>query len=467
MADFIQGDYSYIILGDYSLRARAIDKTKTTYEDIPKNVTYQGTTYFVTDLDSCFYNCTSLTSAPIIPDSVIYMDDCFKGCTSLTSVPIIPVGVTYMSDCFYNCTSLASPPIIPDSVTNMAGCFSVCTSLTNPPMIPDGVIYISTCFGGCTSLTSAPIIPDSVTNMRMCFTDCTSLTSPPVIPDSVTYMADCFNGCTSLISAPIIPDSVTNIAGCFRGCTSLTGDIYILAPLLSDIAIRHCFDGTIAPIVLHAYNGGQALANTSNNHNVIVGENITPIVLNTQAIEGKRWRVEMLLGGENVGSITGMVPSGTLYDMDDNEIIFGIGANSAQSCSRCYAIFESNNQVPNASMNLTIQNVAPPSTYQRVAVGVPSTATPSQIKQEGESSLISARTDVGSVRFNPIGTGLDTYNVGALLNRFGVQASSNYTKTQTNLDNDIKHCVTHAQNVMIDSTTTLQDWITEQYNNLA
>jgi len=153
----------------------------------------------LTDMSYCFYGCTSLTQAPVIPNSVTDMTHCFSGCTSLVKAPVIPNSVTDMHHCFYGCESLEQAPVIPDKVTDM-----------------------SSCFHGCKSLTQAPVIPDKVTDMRYCFCDCKSLTQAPVIPDKVTDMGRCFDGCTSLTQAPVIPSSVTNMNSCFYGCTSLT-----------------------------------------------------------------------------------------------------------------------------------------------------------------------------------------------------------------------------------------------------
>ena len=176
----------------------------------------------VTNMNRCFFDCISLVQTPEIPNSVTNMDGCFSGCTSLTQAPVIPSSVTNMVGCFSGCTSLVQAPEIPNSVTSMNGCFQNCTSLTQAPVIPDKITDISACFSGCTSLTQAPEIPSSVTNMSYCFSGCTSLTQSPVIPSSVKYMSVCFSGCTSLTQAPVIPDKVTDMESCFSGCTKLT-----------------------------------------------------------------------------------------------------------------------------------------------------------------------------------------------------------------------------------------------------
>ena len=176
----------------------------------------------LTDMSYCFYRCTSLTQAPVIPNSVTDMGGCFYGCTSLTQAPVIPNSVTDMEGCFGGCTSLTQAPEIPSSVTNMGVCFANCTSLTQASVIPSSVTNMDSCFDGCTSLTQAPVIPSSVTDMDSCFYGCKCLTQAPEIPSSVTSMWSCFYGCTSLTQAPEIPSSVTNMHSCFYGCEKIT-----------------------------------------------------------------------------------------------------------------------------------------------------------------------------------------------------------------------------------------------------
>ncbi|MGP1438936.1 MAG: InlB B-repeat-containing protein [Treponema sp.] len=48
-----------------------------------------------------------------------------------------------LQQCFYGCTNLVLAPIIPESVENMSGTFWGCTALTKAPEIPEGVKVIS------------------------------------------------------------------------------------------------------------------------------------------------------------------------------------------------------------------------------------------------------------------------------------------------------------------------------------
>ena len=69
----------------------------------------------------CFNFCTSLVSAPEIPDGVISLESCFYYCTSLVTASEIPNSVTNMVNCFYYCTSLTGEIIINAEITSTSG----------------------------------------------------------------------------------------------------------------------------------------------------------------------------------------------------------------------------------------------------------------------------------------------------------------------------------------------------------
>ena len=84
----------------------------------------------------------------------------FCDCTSLTQAPVIPNSVTYMWGCFESCTSLTQAPVIPNSVTYMVGCFSGCTSLTTVTLkcnYDDRYLGFEDLFKDCTNLSAGSI----------------------------------------------------------------------------------------------------------------------------------------------------------------------------------------------------------------------------------------------------------------------------------------------------------------------
>ena len=188
--------------------------------------------------------------------------------------------VTNMSYTFRECTSLTTAPEIPNSVTNMYMTFYGCTALTTATVIPNSVTNMYPTFKNCTNLTTAPVIPNSVTSMHSTFSGCTALTTAPDMSKatSVTDMSYAFERCTALTTAPEIPNSVTIMYSTFSGCTALTGTITINANIknysTSSAYYSYCFNGTTQPIVLVGSNTAmlEKIATTSTNGNVTVGE---------------------------------------------------------------------------------------------------------------------------------------------------------------------------------------------------
>lgn len=323
-----------------------------------------------------------------------------------------------------------------------------------------------------------------VTDATNCFYKCTSLIQAPVIPNSVIDMYGCFFGCTSLIQAPVIPNRVTNMTGCFRGCTSLVGDIYILGNPLTNDAFR----GTILPITVHTFN--QTVADSSklsaNNNNVTIqtesSQGDVPItILGTRTLTEEEnitygtdvgIRIDLLADCTDGVALTNVYinnvsHSNVLYDMDNN--LIPLNSESAPlyippEYLRCYIIINAPQIVPDKSLILFIKKVAFMKTNaEDKRVAYPSTATPSQVKQEGQSNLISPQIDIFNISFNPETTRLSGYTIGSLM---GV-ARLDVIRAQTNdlhVPYPIKHIVTHADNVKVSDTQTLQDWITEQYS---
>ena len=99
--------------------------------------------------------------------------------------------VISMYQTFWGCTSLTTAPTIPNSVTDMSFTFSKCEDLTTAPVIPSSVTNMEQTFWFCESLTTAPTIPSSVTNMSYTFRDCTYLTGTIEVNTNPNYYDDC------------------------------------------------------------------------------------------------------------------------------------------------------------------------------------------------------------------------------------------------------------------------------------
>ena len=189
---------------------------------IPESVTYNGTTYSVTNIgDYAFRDCSGLTSIEI-PNSLTSIGkEAFYNCDRLTSVEI-PNSVTSIGESAFNSCDRLTSIEIPNSVTSIGSyVFGGCTSLTSVA-IPSSVTSIgSSAFNGCSGLTSIEI-PSSVTSIgAWAFCGCSGLTSIE-IPNSVTSIASSvFYNCSGLTSI-VIPASVISIdVQVFCNCSSL------------------------------------------------------------------------------------------------------------------------------------------------------------------------------------------------------------------------------------------------------
>ena len=123
---------------------------------------------------------------------------------------------------FYNCTSLTTAPDLPSTILARScyyNMFSDCTSLTTAPALPATTLTdrcYSNMFDGCTSLTTAPTLPATTLTERCynnMFRECAALTTAPVL--SATTLAEAcyyemFYGCTSLTHTPEL--SATTLA---------------------------------------------------------------------------------------------------------------------------------------------------------------------------------------------------------------------------------------------------------------
>ena len=216
---------------------------------IPKNVTYNNTTYSVTIIGGHAFNgCTELTSIKI-PNSVTRIGNyAFNGCTGLKEVHISDIAAwcnIEFSDYanplsrttkLYLNNELITDLVIPDEITEIKhNTFSGYSSLTNVT-IPNSVTSIgSDAFYGCTGLTSITI-GNCVTSIgEGAFSGCTELKEVH-ISDIAAWCNIEFSGDANplyyaknlylnseLITDLIIPDGITDIKDeTFLGCSSLT-----------------------------------------------------------------------------------------------------------------------------------------------------------------------------------------------------------------------------------------------------
>ena len=204
----------------------------------------------VTDMNSMFYCCSSLSSLPDISkwntQNVTNMSNMFYCCSSLSSLPDLSKwntqSVTDMNSMFYRCSSISSLPDISkwntQNVINMNSMFEGCSSLSSLPDISQwktqNVTNMNSMFYCCSSLSSLPDISkwntQNVTNMSYMFYRCSLLSLLPDISkwnsQNVTNMSYMFYYCPLLSSLPDISkwntQNVTDMSYMFRICSSIS-----------------------------------------------------------------------------------------------------------------------------------------------------------------------------------------------------------------------------------------------------
>jgi surface protein len=183
--------------------------------------------------------------------NVTNMESMFVGCSSLTSLDLSnfnTINVTNMSGMFWGCSALTSLDLSTfdtSSVTSMARMFNGCSSLTSLDVSTFDTGSVRDMFGmfcNCSALTSIDVSTfdtSSVTNMYVMFFGCTSLTSLHLSTfdtSSVTNIYGMFQGCSSLTSLDLSTfdtSSVTDMSIMFYGCSSLTSLDFRLADFSS------------------------------------------------------------------------------------------------------------------------------------------------------------------------------------------------------------------------------------------
>ena len=88
------------------------------------------------------------------------MSQTFYQCSNLTTAPNIPDSVTSLSETFYDCSNLTTAPEIGNSVTDMYSTFSACYKLAGNIIIKSNKIKVSGGFANTFYLTSGSLQKD-------------------------------------------------------------------------------------------------------------------------------------------------------------------------------------------------------------------------------------------------------------------------------------------------------------------
>ena len=223
-------------------------KTRTVHKSF--NVTSLGTSLFANNTtvrsvslgkftavpNSCFRNCTALTSAGLDFTKLTSVGSyAFENCAALTGAVDLQNATSIGSCAFGNCTGIASVRTYPACTSLGSSAFTGCSSLETAEIDGTG-LDLSGCsriFGGCGSLRSV-MVGDGVVKLRAgltniygstwneMFYDCGMLESV-VLGTGVTNIPErCFYALRTLRMVEIRAPSVSVGNYAFRNCTALT-----------------------------------------------------------------------------------------------------------------------------------------------------------------------------------------------------------------------------------------------------
>ena len=227
MKDMCTNNYSSIknIIFDESFKTYAPTSLREFFKNCKALETISGLEYLntanVTDMNSMFYGCSTLTSLDLKnfnTENVRDMNFMFLKCSALTSLDLKnfkTARVKYMSYMFDGCSTLTSLDLKNFKTENVTDMYNM--------------------FDGCSDLTSLDLTnfnTTKVTNMSNMFSFCSALTSLDLTnfnTTNVTYMYNMFDGCSALTSLDLTNFNTANVEcmqEMFKGCSTLQS-IYV------------------------------------------------------------------------------------------------------------------------------------------------------------------------------------------------------------------------------------------------
>ena len=229
MKDMCTNNYSSIknIIFDESFKTYAPTSLREFFKNCKALETISGLEYLntanVTDMNSMFYGCSTLTSLDLKKfntENVTDMSYMFFKCSALTSLDLKnfkTARVKHMYYMFYGCSALTSLDLKnfnTENVTDMYNMFDGCSDLTSLDLTnfnTTNVTYMYNMFDGCSALTSLDLTNFNTANvecMQEMFKGCSTLQSIYVSDNFVvtgikyeSYKKNLFTDCKALKGA--------------------------------------------------------------------------------------------------------------------------------------------------------------------------------------------------------------------------------------------------------------------------
>ncbi|MCM1336941.1 MAG: leucine-rich repeat domain-containing protein [Candidatus Amulumruptor caecigallinarius] len=247
--------------------------------ELPADVTIDGKTYNVTEIDDEALVDCKLLSSVTIPNSIAILGSyVFKGCTSLKSA------------------------VIPNSVKEIGvGLFQKCTSLNSVSFAADVEMLPTSIFNGCSSLLSY-VVPEGITTIgKNAFNSCTKLESVS-FPSTLSIIDNnAFIYCKNLKSIALPGNGCQIGEFAFTECESLDE---VTIPSQSELTIStfsRC--SNLKKITLGDYlkNMGRYTWMGAQNITEIVYNTETPLEAHFEIFDGKVYATARLLFPSETG----------------------------------------------------------------------------------------------------------------------------------------------------------------------
>lgn len=224
--NFTVDDVKYHVTDEGVVEVEGVEDAATSIV-IPKEVTFEETTYKVTSIvvgKALFKDCAKLTTVEIDCDVEEINEDFFKNCVSLEEIEIKGDIKTIVESMFEGNKKLKTVNLTGNIDKIGKNAFKDCISLETFNFGKDKKVKEigESAFEGCSSLKSI-VIPGSLKVIeKMTFKDCTSLKDLEIETGVEEIRESAFEGCTSLEEVTI-PSTVKKVGEkAFKDCTRLT-----------------------------------------------------------------------------------------------------------------------------------------------------------------------------------------------------------------------------------------------------